>query len=108
MKLSKIEQETNILFNEKDTFAVIEVCQSKMKRKLARLLIERPEDIKLIRRNEYADTYKIPKSWIKISPKRILSEAQMEQLVKMRSKLKKFIGRGEDLTIQFIYLMIYS
>ena len=81
-KLSAVERETIILFNEAEATAEIEAYNPAMKRRLEAMRRERPEDITLVRRDKYADTYIFPKKWVKIVPPRRLSAAQTEQLAK--------------------------
>ena len=83
-KLSPTERETIILFNEGEATAEIEVHNAAMRRRLEAVRREYPEDIRLVKRDKYADCYIFPKKWIKIAPPRRLSEAQQKQLEQAR------------------------
>ena len=68
MNMARYEQETIINFNE-----------------------DRPEDCRLVKasRSGRAVDYTIPKSWIKIVPPRIASEAQKAALARARKAASK-------------------
>jgi hypothetical protein len=86
-KLSGLERETIILFNEADATAEIEAHSRAMKNQLGRVLREHPEEISLVRRDEYADYYTLPKRWVKIVPPRKATEKQREHLKHARTKI---------------------
>lgn len=83
--LSRLEQETIIVFNEQKTTAKVDTCNKKMQRELQKLAEERPQEVKRGRCGEYAQTFEIPKKWVKIRANRILTEEQKEE-VKRRFK----------------------
>lgn len=60
-KLSEVERETIILWNEAEATAEIEAHSPAMKKRLAAILRERPEEISLERRDGRADRYVFPK-----------------------------------------------
>ena len=80
MKLSLIEQETIFNFNEGEKTAGIYTFNRSLLKKLAALAEKYPEDVKLERTSwgGLAADYIIPKSWIKINPPRVMSEAEKE------------------------------
>jgi hypothetical protein len=84
--LSRFERETIILFNEAGATAEIEAHNAAMKRRLATLRRRYPEEITIVRRDGYADTYRFPKAWIKIIPPRGITERQRAQLARARTK----------------------
>jgi hypothetical protein len=86
-KLSGLERETIILFNEADAAAEIEAHSPAVRKRLAALLRERPEEISLVRRGEYSDCYVFPKKWVKIVPPRRVTERQREHLKEARAKI---------------------
>lgn len=90
MELSRYEQETIINYNEAEKIASVFTHNKALRHKLERLAEERPEDCRLIRttRDGQAVEYEVPKEWMKITPKRIASEAQKEQLRKARERQK--------------------
>lgn len=77
MKLSNLERETVITFNEAENFAEVFTYNSRMKRTLAGLAADRPDDVQHIKTNpEGGAAYRIPKGWVKIRASRVLSEEQ--------------------------------
>ena len=84
-----IERETIVLFNEAEATADIETPNAALRRRLEAIRRERPEDITLIRRNGYADTYIFPKKWVKIIPPRRATEKQREHLKNARANVKQ-------------------
>ncbi|MDO4175652.1 MAG: immunoglobulin [Eubacteriales bacterium] len=74
MALTKHERETIICFNESEPTAEIFTYNKRLRRELAALTWDRPDDVLCIRANS-ADscTYSIPKRWVKIRPTRVLS-----------------------------------
>ena len=76
--LSRYEQETIINYNEDDKTAGVYTHNRALRRKLEQCAEERPEECKLKRVSREGDAvdYILPKSWVKIKPTRILSEAQ--------------------------------
>lgn len=80
MPLSRIEQETIVTFNEKETTATVYTCNGALKRQLSELTKTRGEECTLDNADEYAATYTIPKKWLKVRPNRILTEEQRARL----------------------------
>ena len=79
MKLSKIEQETIINFNEADNEA--------LKRQLSELYRTHPEQVRQTDANRWGGlSFELPKKWLKVSPPRILSPAQRAVLDRMNQK----------------------
>ena len=80
MKLSPYEQETIINFNEAEKAASVYTHNNALRHKLEKLSQERPEECKLkqISRDGRVVDYIIPKAWVRVTPTRILSEAQMK------------------------------
>lgn len=77
MSLSRIEQETVILFNEADALASIYTYNGALKRKLSGLCAARPDEAKQIKDDGQGGlTFEVPKRWIKITASRILTEEQ--------------------------------
>jgi len=88
IKLSRIERETVILYNEAEATAEIETYNAAMKRRLEIIQKKHPDCITLVRHDDYADTYTFPKSWVKIIPTRGASEKQREHLKNARANIK--------------------
>ena len=78
MKLTKYEQETIVTYNEEEKTAGVYTHNKALLRKLEQLSQTRPDECKLesTSRGGQAADYIIPKSWVKIKPPRIASEAQ--------------------------------
>lgn len=83
-KLTRVEQETIILFNEADSTASVYTHNKALIRKLDKLAKDRPCDCHREKTSHdgKAVDFIIPKSWAKVSPPRRLTEAQKEQLRK--------------------------
>jgi hypothetical protein len=86
-RLSAEERETIILFNEAATTAEIEVYSPAMRRRLAALLRERPQDVSLVGHGEQSDRYTFPKKWIRIAPPRKATQRQQEHLADARKRI---------------------
>ena len=82
MNMARYEQETIINFNEEEKTAGIYTHNKALRQKLAALARDRPEDCRLVKAS-------IPKSWIKIVPPRIASEAQKAALARARKAASK-------------------
>lgn len=93
MSLSRYEQETIINFNEGDKTAGIYTHNRALRRKLEKLAQERPEDCRLeqVSRDGEAADYIIPKSWVKITPTRILTDERREAMAD--AARKRFYGQ---------------
>lgn len=84
--LTKHEQETIINFNEAEATASVYTYNQALQRKLKRLARERPQECVLDEARDYSGALvcTIPKRWVRITPTRILSEAQKTVLEKAR------------------------
>ncbi len=79
MSLTNIERETIICFNEAEKTAEIFTYRPSLIRQLDGLAEERPTEAMRGKANaEGGVTYTIPKAWVKIKPKRILTDEQRE------------------------------
>ena len=82
--LSRIEQETIILFNqetiilfnEAESTATIETHNGRLKRKLDRLAAERPNEATAQNGNDGARNYTVPKRWVTVNAPRVMSDEQ--------------------------------
>lgn len=87
MKLTKYEQETIILFNEKDAVASVYTYNIGLQNTLRGLCESHPAQVKQTDDNQNgALTFALPKKWIKIAPPRVLSEAQKKVLEDMNRR----------------------
>ena len=84
MNLSLYEQETIVNFNEEEATASVYTHNRALIRKLDKFAQERPGDChrqKTSHEGKAVD-FTVPKSWVKISPPRRLTEDQKERLRK--------------------------
>ena len=66
MAYSRLEQETIILFNEAEVEAQVYTYNGSLTRKLGKMSLEFPADVKFIDEVDGAVTYKLPKSLIMV------------------------------------------
>lgn len=87
-RLTKYEQETTINFNEEEATASVYTYNQALQRKLKRLAQERPQDCVMDETRDYGGALvcSIPKRWVKITPPRILSEAEKAQRLQALQK----------------------
>lgn len=79
MSLSKIEQETVVLFNEAEPTASIYTYNGALKRKLASLCDTRPSEAKQTQDDGRGGlTFEVPKRWVKVNAGMILTEEQRQ------------------------------
>lgn len=95
MNLSLYEQETIINFNEADSTASVYTHNRALIRQLDKLAEERPGDCHREKTSHdgKAVDYIIPKAWVKIRPKRVLTDEQKEE--RRRNALKSIL-RASD------------
>lgn len=87
MGLSAYEKETIILSNEAEKTAEIYTHNAALQRQLSALCISNPGQVWQTDDNGCGGTtYELPKKWVKISPPRVLSEAQREVLDRINEK----------------------
>jgi hypothetical protein len=85
-RLSPIERETIMLFNEAENTAEIETHNIVLKRRLAEICLEHPDEVKMVKKDRQADVYVFPKKWFKLSPPRKISDKHKKQLEEARAK----------------------
>lgn len=87
MNLTKVEQETIILFNEGEAAASVYTHNAALQRLLLELCETRPAQARQVEVNRRGGlTFEIPKKWVKIVPTRALSEAQKRVLEEMNQR----------------------
>ena len=89
MGLTRYEQEVVINLNAEERLASVYTAHPVWIRKINRLKEENPEDVIVIREEEDAIEVKVPKSWIRISPKRVMSEEQKNAARERFAALRK-------------------
>lgn len=78
-KLTREEQETIIIFNEAEQSAEISTFNGALIRRLTQLCKDRPSECTGDEPDADGEVkFVVPKKWIKVNPKRISSEAQLE------------------------------
>lgn len=94
MRLTRYEMETIITFNEEEDTASVYTHNKALRRKLEKLAQDRPEECRWGRtsREGQAVNCVIPKTWVRITPTRIVSAAQREALANARERLKNSVG----------------
>lgn len=90
VNLSKEERETIILYTEVDDRAEVYTHNKRLINRLFKFCKDRPDEIQKIRESETgAVTYTVPRDWVRVSPKRKMSDAQKaaaaERLAAIRS-----------------------
>ena len=71
-KLTKDERETVITFDDGSLHAYVYTCNEALKRKMKKLLLDPSCTVEC--RDQYSETYIIPKSWIRLNKPRQLTE----------------------------------
>ncbi len=87
MKLSNIEKETIINFNEAERTASVYTHNAALKERLLELCQTHPEQVRQTAANAWGGlTFELPKKWLKITPPRKPTPAQLEVLARMTKK----------------------
>lgn len=92
MMPSKYEQETIILFNEREALASVYTFNKALQEQLDALVKNQPARVQLHKSNSWGGKeYILPKSWVRIVPPRVLTEAQKRVLddINQRKREKK-------------------
>ena len=87
-KLSRVEQETILLYNEEDKTASVSTYNVALVRKLEKLCRERPDECRKNERQNGVDEYIVPKKWIKVNPPRQMSAEAKAKAAERMSKLR--------------------
>ena len=87
MRLTNIEKETIINFNEAERTASVYTHNEAWKRQLLELCQSHPEQVRQTAANDWGGlTFELPKKWLKVSPPRVLSPAQRAVLDRMNER----------------------
>ncbi len=89
-KLSSVERETIILFNDAESTATVETCNKTWKNKM-RAFCSKNAECSLIFADEHCERYLIPKKWVKVIIPRLLSD---EQRRKMQDSARRNFNKG--------------
>lgn len=88
MSISRLEQETVIVFNEQEQEAIVETFKSSFIKKLDNLCNEYPDKFKFISEDtEGCRKYIIPKKYIRIGSPRSVSDEQREAMSERAKKM---------------------
>ena len=87
MRLTNVEKETIATFNEADRTASVYTCNEALKRQLLDLCRSHPDQVRQTADNGRDGlTFALPKKWLKVSPPRKPTPAQLEVLARMTQK----------------------
>ena len=87
MKLSNIEKETVINFNEAERTASVYTHNEALKRQLLELCQTHPEQVRQTAANGCGGlTFELPKKWLRVTPPRVLSPAQRAVLDRLNQR----------------------
>ena len=87
MKLTNVERETVVTFNQAEQTANIYTHNPAWKDWLLELCQSHPEQVRQTAANDWGGlTFELPKKWLKVSPPRVLSPAQRAVLDRMNQK----------------------
>ena len=92
MKLTKLEQETIILFNEEESIATIDTCNRALIRQMDDLS-KKFIDVTCVSEDECGKCYTLPKKWIKVRKPKQYSE---EQRSKLAEKAREHLIRPKE------------
>jgi hypothetical protein len=102
VKLTSIEKETVILFNECESDAEVYTFNGKLKRKLQKVAKQYPEIYKLKHDDVYGSvTCNFPKSFLSVSFKKPVSENRKLQLREQALKNKPHLAISMEKTTDF-------
>ena len=81
MSISRIEQETVILFNEAEANASVYTYNGTLKRKLSGLCSTRPEEARQTKDDGRGGlTFEVPKRWVKVNAGPVYTEEQRQAM----------------------------
>lgn len=97
MKLSKVEQETIVLFNEGDADAEVYTHNAKLKKKLETAAKKNPTLYRLMMKNAYGGvTYIFPKKYLTMIFRDEMSDKQHQNAMKQLQKMKNNPSENEN------------
>jgi len=97
MKLSKVEQETIVLFNEGDADAEVYTHNAKLKKKLETAAKKNPTLYRLKMKNAYGGvTYIFPKKYLTMIFRDEMSDKQHQNAMKQLQKMKNNPSENEN------------
>lgn len=97
MKLSKLEKETIILWNEAEPGAEIYTYNPSLQEQLTRLCAKYPDKVRMTAENGYGGLiFALPKRWLRIVPPRILTPAQRAVVDRMNEAKRSFASQNRQ------------
>ena len=95
MSLTREEKETVIRFDESENTAIVYTCSSSWKGKIEKLIEKYSDQISFLGSDNFGGvSYSLPKSWIKISPPKVLSPAHKAAMLAGLQKKHLLEGGG--------------
>lgn len=92
MKLSKLEQETIITFNEVEDFAEVYTHNGRLRKRLAELAEARADDVQYRGADHGSVSYRVPKKWIRVQA----SSRRKDLTEEERSAIKERLSKGRE------------
>ena len=92
MKLSKLEQETIITFNEAEDFVEVSTHNGRLKKRLVELAAARTDEVEYRGADHGSASYRVPKKWLKVNP---LARRQMSE--EERQAVRERLNRGRKI-----------
>ena len=87
MRLSNVERETIVTYNQAERTANIYTHNPALIAQLLELCQTYPEQVRQTATNDWGGlTFELPKKWLKVSPPRVLTPAQRAVLDRMNGK----------------------
>ena len=89
MKLTNMERETIVTFNEAERTANFYTHNPALQAQLQELCRKYPDQVRQTAANAWGGlTFELPKKWLRVKPPRVLSPAQRAVLDRMNQKRK--------------------
>lgn len=82
MQLTKLEQETIILFNEEDSTAEVDTCNRALIKRLDDFSTK-SADVTCVGEDEHGKRYVLPKKWVKVRMPKQYSEEQRLKMAEL-------------------------
>lgn len=76
MSLSRYEKETVIGFNDEEKIVYLSTSQDWMKARIRKMAEEHPDDVRIVREDQYTLMAELSKKYVHVRPPRQLTEEQ--------------------------------
>lgn len=97
-KLTKYEMETVINFNDAEKIAYVSSSQKWIKEQIRKLAKEHPDEVKITKEDEYTIFAEMPKFYVRMRPKRFVSEEQRAAAAKRLADYRLKVAENKKLT----------